>query len=212
MSRQMTNRQNEREKGNRPFPWDCPSCGKGEVHPTTLPYTAEIKHDGLTHTIHIAELKTPKCRACGEILFSDSADEQINAAFRSKVKLLTPSQIRKRRRDLDLNQSELAERIGAAEGTISRWETGALIQSRTSDNLLRVYFAFRDVRTALVGGDQDPDLGLKDETPSDDGVEEAWTGISEEFTYATEAYGEEGLNAEIAYFRRIGSLLPVGRS
>jgi transcriptional regulator with XRE-family HTH domain len=53
----------------------------------------------------------------------------------------------------------LAERLGVAEETISRWETGALIQSRAMDNLLRVYFANADVRAALVGGEQDPSLG-----------------------------------------------------
>src|SRR5947209_6389202 len=127
----MTTRpQSEREIGDRPFPWKCPSCGKREVHPATVPYTAEIKHDGLTHSVRIPALETPQCRSCGELLFSDSADEQINAALRAHLKLLAPLQIRRRRKQLGLNQGELAAKIGAAEGTISRWETGALIQSR----------------------------------------------------------------------------------
>jgi len=197
--------------GDRPFPWKCPSCGKPEVYPATVPYTAEIKHDGLTHTIRIPALETPQCRSCQELLFSDSADEQINAALRSHLKLLSPSQIRRRRKQLDLNQGDLAGKIGAAEGTISRWETGALMQSRTSDNLLRVYFALPAVREVLVGEGQDPDLGLKDKCPPENVPAEVDSGQYSQFTHATAAYGVEGLSAEISCFREIGSLLPMGR-
>jgi putative zinc finger/helix-turn-helix YgiT family protein len=163
------------------------------------------------HTVCIPDLETPKCRSCGELLFSDSADEQINAALRSHLKLLTPSQIRRRRKQLGLNQGELAAKIGAAEGTISRWETGALIQSRTSDNLLRVYFALPAVRAVLVGEGQDPDLGLEDKRTAESAQGEMEAGRYAEFTYAAAAYGEERLSAEITCFREIGSLLPVGR-
>jgi putative zinc finger/helix-turn-helix YgiT family protein len=206
-----TKRPSDHEKSDRPFPWDCPSCGKREVHPATVPYIAELKHDGMTHTVHIPALEIPKCRACGELLFSDRADEQINAAFRRTLKLLTPSQIRRRRRELALKQAQLAERIGAAEGTISRWETGALIQSRTSDNLLRVYFGLPAVRAVLIGEAQNPDLGLADETPADCETAESRSAIAQQFTYAVAAYGEEPLRADIACLCDLGSLLPVGR-
>ena len=46
-----------------------------------------------------------------------------------------------------------------AEATLSRWLTETQIQSRALDNLLRVYFAFPDVRSALLGQKQDPRLG-----------------------------------------------------
>ncbi len=58
-----------------------------------------------------------------------------------------------------LNQQQLAERLGVAPETISRWLNGALIQSRAMDNLLRVYFAFPQVQAALCGASQDPELG-----------------------------------------------------
>ncbi len=48
-----TKQQTERERGNRPYPWKCPVCRKYDVYTATVPYTAEIKHDGLMHTIHI---------------------------------------------------------------------------------------------------------------------------------------------------------------
>jgi len=43
----------------------------------------------------------------------------------------------------------MAELLGVAKETISRWETGALIQSRAMDNLLRLFFESEDVRRRL---------------------------------------------------------------
>ena len=60
-----------------------------------------------------------------------------------------------------LHQTQLAERLGVAAETISRWENGALIQSRSMDNLLRVYFAIPEVRNVLAkGGARNPRLGI----------------------------------------------------
>jgi len=63
---------------------------------------------------------------------------------------------------LGLKQQALAERLGVAPETISRWVNGALIQSRAMDNLLRLYFALPEVRAVLQGTRQDPNLGTKD--------------------------------------------------
>jgi len=50
---------------------------------------------------------------------------------------------------LGLKQQELAEQLGVAPETISRWVNGALIQSRAMDNLLRLYFDSKEVRSLL---------------------------------------------------------------
>jgi DNA-binding transcriptional regulator YiaG len=52
---------------------------------------------------------------------------------------------------LALLQKEFAERIGVAPETVCRWLRGLQIQSRAMDNLMRVFFQFDDVRTALSG-------------------------------------------------------------
>jgi DNA-binding transcriptional regulator YiaG len=88
-------------------------------------------------------------------------DEQITEAFRMQLRLLNPAQIWKGRKELGLHHYELAERLGVAEATISRWETGTLIQSRAMDNLLRAYFALPEVRAALRGAGQDPNFGIE---------------------------------------------------
>ncbi|MFI5387173.1 MAG: type II TA system antitoxin MqsA family protein, partial [Fimbriimonadales bacterium] len=96
-----------------------------------------MKHDGVAHTLPLCALKLAKCQGCGELLFTEQTDDQINNALRAKLRLLTPSQIRTGRKKFCPDQKALAERLGVAKETISRWETGALIQSRAMDNLLR---------------------------------------------------------------------------
>ena len=77
----------------------------------------------------------------------------------AEERLLTPQQIREGREALGLQSKELAERLGVAKETLSRWETGMMIQSRAMDNLLRAYFAVPEVRAVLQGPNQDVALG-----------------------------------------------------
>jgi putative zinc finger/helix-turn-helix YgiT family protein len=136
-------------------------CLKEEVYPETIPYTAEVKHDGRLHRVEVPALTIPKCRACGALTFTNSADDQVLQALRALLRLLTPQQIRAGRKKLGLKAKELAERLGVAAGTVSRWEKEHLIQSRAMDNYLRVYFALPEVRAVLQGAGQDPNLGTE---------------------------------------------------
>ncbi len=136
---------------SRPFPRRCGNCGRQEVYPVTLCYTAKMKHDGQVYEIEVPELRIPQCRNCQELIFSIDADDQLVAALRIHLKLLSPEQLQSRRTQLNLTQQELAEQTGIAEEKLSRWESGALIQSRTLDNLLRLYFDCPEARTFLRG-------------------------------------------------------------
>src|SRR6266542_1728982 len=156
----MHDSRNEHPVGrDKPFPWRCLKCLKRDVYPATVPYTAEVNHDGRLYEVQVPALEIPRCRACGELVFTNRVDEQITDALRAQLRLLTPVQIRASRKALGLLQQELAERLGVAEATISRWETGTLIQSRAMDNVLRAYFALPELRAALRGVQQDPDFG-----------------------------------------------------
>jgi putative zinc finger/helix-turn-helix YgiT family protein len=149
-----------REPRDRPFPWPCSNCATLTVVPTVIHYTAKVKHDGVVHELHLPALEVPRCQTCGETVITTAVDEKINEALRSHLRLLTPAQIRNGIEKLGLQQQELAERLGVAPETISRWVNGALIQSRAMDNFLRVYFAIPEVRGALRGADQDPNVGI----------------------------------------------------
>lgn len=149
-------------KFERPFPLRCRQCGKHEVVLATTEYDAEVRHDGRLHSFRIPRLELPVCQACGARVFTEHVDSQINDALRVHLNLLTPAQIRDGIKRVGLSQKEIANRLGIAEATLSRWLNETQIQSRSLDNLLRMFFAFSQVRDALSGDAQDPLLGTAD--------------------------------------------------
>jgi putative zinc finger/helix-turn-helix YgiT family protein len=191
------------------------------VTPSIIDYTAKAKHDGVVHELHLRALEVPRCQTCGELVITSAVDEIINDALRSRLRLLTPAQIRKGIETLGLKQQELAERLGVAPETISRWVNGALIQSRAMDNLLRLFFALPEVRDALRGTNQDPRLGTEDSLQADEGKQRSGGGDCPEpiarrlrtcqFEQAIKAYGEDGLRTEVARVRQRGSFFLIGQ-
>src|SRR5437870_1194771 len=143
----------------RPFPWKCRHCFQNRVVMSTVRYDAEVRHDGRLHSFTVPLLRIPVCEACGEKVFTEEVDDQIGAALRSHLHLLSPEEMRAGLDRLNMTQKEAAERLGIAEATLSRWLTDTQIQSRALDNLVRVFFAFPVVREALHGESQDPELG-----------------------------------------------------
>lgn len=141
----------EGRTGPRPFPWYCPKCRKKEVRAAVIPYRCEMAHDGQLYSVRVPELTVPRCGHCGELVFNDLAEEQIRQALRSQLCLLAPDEIRAARTALGLSPQALADRLGVAEATVARWESGALLQSRALNNLLRVFFALPEVRSVLLG-------------------------------------------------------------
>lgn len=137
-----------RKRAARPFPWRCPKCLKREVRAGTLDrHVTTVKHDGRGYAVSVDNLRVARCGACGEVVFTLESDEQISRALRDQLGLLLPEEIRAlrgRRR-----QEELGDLLGIAAETVSRWETGAVIQSRALDNLLRLYATVPGVEDAL---------------------------------------------------------------
>jgi putative zinc finger/helix-turn-helix YgiT family protein len=150
----------EKRIPRKEFPWRCGQCGRTEVFPARTTYTARIRHDGRLHEFTIPALRIPTCRACGERVFTEDVDEQINESLREHLGLLSPDQIRESIRRLGISQKELSQGLGIAEATISRWVNGVQIQSKAMDVLLRVYFAFPDVRGAIGPSGPDAKLGV----------------------------------------------------
>ncbi len=125
-----------------------------------------MKYDGRLYAFRIAALQVNQCAACGEVLFSNATDDQISQALREHLTLLSPRQIREALRALGLKQKDLGDRIGVAPETISRWMSGTHIQSRAMDNLMRLFFAFDNVRAALDASVPDQNLGVRDPSPA----------------------------------------------
>jgi DNA-binding transcriptional regulator YiaG len=134
---------------DRPFPWPCRQCGQETVVPTRIDYTCDINYDGQLVSISTHDLEIPICSNCGEKVFTEKVDDQINAALLSQLQLLTPAEIREGINRLGLSRKEVADRLGIAEELLWRWANGFSIQSRAMDNYLRVFFQFPQVREML---------------------------------------------------------------
>lgn len=79
--------------------------------------------------------------ACGEMELTseamDDASKQVDRVFRERHGLLNPEEIKSIRKNLGLTQVEMQSALGTGKSSVSRWETGRLVQSKTEDNLLR---------------------------------------------------------------------------
>lgn len=132
------------------FPWKCGECGQRAVHPATLDtYSAELDHDGRTHQITVRQFPVMRCERCGAIVLDDAANRRLSEALRAAAGLLQPNEILAGRQGLGLTQKELAHYLQIAEATLSRWETGAQIQQRSMDRLLRGFFFVPEFRRFL---------------------------------------------------------------
>ena len=159
----------------KPFPWKCSHCRCRSVVPALVDYTTEVEHDGRAYTITVPGLEVPRCDSCGEMILDDAANRRISDTFREHIGLLNPSQIREHRKALGLTQKQVARVLGLAEATLSRWETGAQIQQRALDKLLRLFFASETVRELLgdesrlvQSGTADPSGNSSDDDPTCD--------------------------------------------
>ncbi len=121
------------------------------MQPEEMDYTTEIVHDGRPYQVSVPALRTPRCQnpECRAILLDTAANRRITQAFRRAANLLEPEEIRRRREALGLTQAALAEWLEVGAATVSRWETGAQIQQRSLDKLLRLFFDLPEVRRAL---------------------------------------------------------------
>ena len=145
----------------RPFPWKCSNCGKEVVRPAKVDYSMKVKHDGVIHVLHVPRLSIPRCRSCGNLVVTSAVDDKLNDILRAHFGLLTPDQIRANIQKLGISQQELGEWLDVAPETISRWMTGALIQSSRMNKRLRMFFAFPEAREMLRRLDAEPALGIE---------------------------------------------------
>ena len=130
----------------------CGKCRQRAMALATVSYSTPIDHDGRTYTVTIPEFIVPRCGNCGTIALDEEANRQISEAFRKQAGLLTPEQIRQHRAGLGLTQQDMADQLGLAVSTLSRWETGAQIQQRALDRFVRAFFLLPQLRRALASG------------------------------------------------------------
>jgi putative zinc finger/helix-turn-helix YgiT family protein len=179
---------------DKPFPWMCGKCGQTEVRPKAIDYKAEIKHDGKLYEVQVSSLEVPTCAHCQTQWFDAHTDDQINIALRQQIGLLQPEEIRSQRKALRLTQKDLAEKIGAAESSLSRWENGSSIQSKSTDKSLRMFFKHPndpvwDGRDSSVSNDPELTVSAEGHTARD------WELLLQEVAKHRNAFFHAGINS-----------------
>jgi putative zinc finger/helix-turn-helix YgiT family protein len=108
-----------------------------------------MEHDGRAYAISVPQLEILECQKCKTRVLPDEAHGKLVDALRIAAGLLTPAEIRERRKQLGLTQEQLANFLRVAKETVSRWETGGQIQQRAMDLLLRAFFDVPELREYL---------------------------------------------------------------
>jgi putative zinc finger/helix-turn-helix YgiT family protein len=127
----------------------CGTCRQVALRPEIIRYAARLQHDGREYDIVVPDLAVRRCGNCGAVTLDEAADERISQALRRTAGLLEPAEIRHHRETLGLTRRQVADYLGLAESTLSRWETGAQIQQRCLDRLVRLFFDVPEVRARL---------------------------------------------------------------
>jgi hypothetical protein len=61
---------------------------------TTTHHDAAVRHDGRDFEFAVPDLHIPSCEECGAKVFSEVVDDQMRAALRAHLHLLTPEEMR----------------------------------------------------------------------------------------------------------------------
>ena len=89
------------------------------------------------------------CDHCGEVMLDgeviDQATEVLNLLLVSQAGVLTPSEVRYLRKELEMTQEQLAERLGIHRVSVARWETGEVEIGQVESMALRAMVAMRAV-------------------------------------------------------------------
>lgn len=128
----------------------CGTCGKTGLERAEVPYSTELKHDGRTYPIEVADLPAIRCPHCAAISLTSESFVRLDAALHEAARLMTAAEITERRRALRLQKRQLAHALRMAPETITRFERGARIQSAHYDLMLRLYLASGYVRSLVA--------------------------------------------------------------
>ena len=131
----MKDKDNIYKIGNFSSDAQCASCGSGRV--VTRKEIMRFPHRTQNTKVELQACVTVyKCRDCNFEYTDREADELCHDAVCRYRNVMTPSEIRRIRKNLNISANELSRRTGIGVASINRWENGALIQSAAMDGFL----------------------------------------------------------------------------
>jgi len=142
----------------------CPSCGGRNVDEQWK--TDDFQYGDGEKAVSLA-VRVPVCHCLDcELQFTDSRSEQLRHARVCKhLGILDPEEVRAIRERYRMSQQEFAQISGVGRASLNRWETGALTQNASSDNLLYL-LAFPDNLGRLESRTREGDITCKPRSTS----------------------------------------------
>lgn len=139
----------------------CFQCGKDLEPRLAPPQHMTMRYEGSPHEVLVDKLPEWHCADCKVSVVDESSDKPLQDALRKHIGLLRPEQIKAGLKALGISQDKFAERLGCAAESVSRWLNGVVLQSRTYDRLMRIYFHVPVVRGLLENFSPDSSFGEK---------------------------------------------------
>ena len=122
----------------------CVECGT-EMRFTNEPMTETFK--GMEFSIE--GISRYVCDSCGNDEMDAKEAERLSRELANRYAtaqgLLSPDEIRSFRKRIGLSKRDFEKLLKVSSPTVSRWETGAMQQSRQADELMRVYSKYPPV-------------------------------------------------------------------
>ena len=128
----------------------CPECGHCLVRDEARPFT--IHYKGLSATFPMPGFY---CARCGESVHTgkdmDVSDRNFNLLKAQAENLLSPTEVRRIRKKLRLNQEAAGQILGGGPNAFHKYEKGDVLPSQAISNLLRVLEALPNGLEVLQG-------------------------------------------------------------
>ena len=114
---------------------ECPSCDSGRIR---TEWTDHRFNYGLEPEPIELRCKLPLriCEACGNQFMDHVGETLRHETVCRHLGVMTPREIQDLREKYGATQAQFSQLTGFGEASLSRWETGASIQSKTFDNYL----------------------------------------------------------------------------
>jgi len=117
----------------------CPICGNLSLKTRNGKFRFEPPPNIQGGVIVVPNSKWEECSTCGERIIPIALEHALEQERYHRLGLLTPKRIQEIRKATGLSQVAMAQHLGVGDKTYTRWESGRSIQSKSSDNLIRLF-------------------------------------------------------------------------
>lgn len=113
----------------------CPSCESGAVSTQIVEEDFQYGQGADAAMLHVS-LPLRSCSNCGFEYFDEESEEIKHDAVCKHLKILTPREITAIRQRYAMSKVDFATLTRVGRVSLGRWESGALLQNASNDNLL----------------------------------------------------------------------------